>query len=84
MSRERELLRQALEFIERQPMDDNDHKLEKDIRAYLAVEPEPKEWQSLTDEEITILSLVNRNAHGALTVPEFARGVEQALKEKNR
>lgn len=45
--------------------------------------PTVREWQSLTDEEISTLSLVNRNAHGALTVPEFARAVEKALKEKN-
>lgn len=45
--------------------------------------PTEREWQSLTDEEITILSLVNRNAHGALTVPEFARAIEAAVRAKN-
>ena len=46
MSNATKLLRRALAFIELQPMDDNDYKLEKEIRAYLAAEPEaePVAW----------------------------------------
>lgn len=54
-----------------------------DGHKYITNEPEPqREWQSLTDEEITD-ALINRPPSKRLSHLDAARAIEAKLREKN-
>jgi hypothetical protein len=77
MSKERELLRRALEAYDHkeEPYFERLHHAFEDIRSYL--DAEPAAWQGLKMHEVTSLW------SEALDPAYFARAIEQALKEKN-